>query len=68
MLEAVQEAKYISEAFRTMNYEVIEEINPSNKQMVALMKRLMAASKEAIKKGERILIHVYYTGHGKMKD
>jgi len=68
MDEAVDEAEFMVAQFKYLNYEVILRINPSRKEMDKLFLDVKKMIKEVIKKKERILLHFYYTGHGKMKD
>jgi len=68
MNEAVDEANYMVKEFKNLNYEVELLLNPDRTKMNDLFKNLMKTVEETKKTKERILIHFYYTGHGKMKD
>jgi len=43
-------------------------MNPSRPELDQLFKDIFKMIKEYIKDNKRILIHVYYTGHGKMRE
>jgi len=68
MLEAKDEAQFMEDSFKLLNYETRVLLNPSNEEMTDLFKELFKTVKQAIKDDKRTLIHFYYTGHGKIKD
>ena len=68
MNEAEDEAMFMVEQFKSLNYEVELRLDPDRKEMDRLFLNVKQIIKETIKAKERILVHFYYTGHGKMKD
>jgi len=68
MLEADEEADFMVEKFKELNYQVQLCRNPTRKEMNVLFKELSKMITETAKQKERVLIHFYYTGHGKMKE